>query len=123
MPTIPASTTPFYEKALILYHNEQNQQYKKCCTVDTALNNQLLTAFEYTYRLPLKKSFTGYSGANTPSLLRHLYGNYARILATDFTDNENNLRELCNPDEPLKSLYTRLNECIDYATVAGEPIT
>ena len=28
-----------------------------------------------------------------------------------------------NPREPLKSLFTRLNKCVDYATAAGDPVT
>ena len=45
------------------------------------------------------------------------------ILATDLAKNDKKLREAYNPDDPLKSLYTRLNECVDYTTVAGDPIT
>ena len=41
----------------------------------------------------------------------------------DLTENNKNLQENYNKDEPLKSLYTRLNECVDCATAVGEPIT
>ena len=41
----------------------------------------------------------------------------------DLEENDRKLRETYNPDKPLKSLYVRLNECVDYVTVAGEPIT
>ena len=44
-------------------------------------------------------------------------------MATDLAKNDKNLREPCNPEEPLKSLYKRLNECVDYTTAAGEPIS
>ena len=40
----------------------------------------------------------------------------------DLTENNKNLQENYNKDEPLKSLYTRLNECVDYATSTGKPI-
>ena len=55
-------------------------------------------------------------------LLIYLYNNYVRISATDLAKNNKNLREPYNLDEPPKSLYTRLNECVNYATAAGEPI-
>ena len=64
-----------------------------------------------------------YSIATNLTLLSHLYVHYARILATDMAKNNKNLREAYNPDDPLESLYTRLNKCVDYATAAGEPIT
>ena len=65
----------------------------------------------------------GYYGANTLLLLSHIYRNYARIPATKLVENNKNLRDPCNPEEPLESLYTRLNQCVDYATSEGEPIT
>ena len=41
---------------------------------------------------------------------------------TDLAENNRKLRKTYNTDEPLESLYTSLNECLDYATAAGEPI-
>ena len=122
-PNIRLWMTPFDKKALLRKHAKHRRQYNKCCNVDNALHNQLLTAFGDTYLLPLKNSFMGYSGATTLQLLGHLYAHYARILATDLAENEKKLGEAYNPDEPLESLFTRLNEYVDYATMAGEPIT
>ena len=90
--TIPEWTTPFNKKTLIHEHTDQHQQYDECCNVNSALHNQPLTSFENTHVLPLKKAFTGYSGANTLSLLIHLYSNYKRISATDLNDNNKKLR-------------------------------
>ena len=53
----------------------------------------------------------------------HIYGNCARIFAMDLAYNDKKLRDSCNPNEPLNSPYTRLNECVDYAAAAGNPIT
>ena len=121
--SIPSWTTPFDEKALLHEDAEQRQQYNECCNVDADLSNQLLKAFEYTYLSPLKNLFTGYYGSTTLTLLSHLYVYYAQILATDLAENERNLRENYNTNKPLERLYTRLNECVDYATTAGDPIT
>ena len=41
----------------------------------------------------------------------------------DLAENDRKLQETFNPDKPLKSLYTRLNECVDYRTTVGDPIT
>ena len=64
----------------------------------------------------------GYSIATTLTLPIHLYGNYARILATDLAANNQKLSNPFNPNKLLESLYTRLNERVDYATTAGNPI-
>ena len=75
------------------------------------------------YLYPLKNAFTGYSSIPTLNLIIHIYGNYTRISATDLVENDNHLREPFNPNEPLESLYTRLNKCGDYGTAASNPIT
>ena len=65
----------------------------------------------------------GYSATTTLQLIGQLYGHYARISTTDVMANDANLREQFNPDDPLKSLYTRLNECVNYATTTGDTTT
>ena len=45
------------------------------------------------------------------------------MLSTDLELNNYKMRQPFNIDEPVKSVYTRLNECIDYANLAGKPIT
>ena len=57
------------------------------------------------------------------NLLNHLYAHYAYILETDLAENNRNTRETFNPNKPLESLHMRLNKCVNYATVVGEPIT
>ena len=115
-PSIPAWETPFGKKALLCENAEKRQKYNECCKVDATLRDQLLTAFEDTYLSPLKNAFTGYSGATTLNLISQLYAHYVRILAIDLAENNRKLQETFNLDKPLKRLYTRLNECVDYAT-------
>ena len=57
------------------------------------------------------------------TLLSHMYTHYARIFSTDLAEINRKLQETYNLNEPLESLYTRLNECVDYATSTSEPIT
>ena len=56
-------------------------------------------------------------------LLTHLYENYARIYLSDMTANNERLRASYNSEEPLESLIERLDECADFATAAGEPVS
>ena len=65
----------------------------------------------------------GYSETKNLLLLIHLYGQYARILTTDIAENNQKLRDSFYPYKPLKSLYVRLNECVDYATTSGDTTT
>ena len=56
---ILAWTYPFVEKRLIREHVGQLRQYNKCRNINSALCNQLLTAFEDICLSPLKHVFTG----------------------------------------------------------------
>ena len=110
--TIPVCTSPFDEKKLIRENAEQRQQCNECHNVEVALRNQLLTASKDIYLSPLNHTFMGYSRTTTVLLLSHLYGYYARILATDLTENDTKLNGAFNPNELLESLYTRISECV-----------
>ena len=44
-------------------------------------------------------------------------------MATDLAENDTKLREAFNFDEPLKILYARLNECVEYPTTANDSVT
>ena len=114
---------PFDEKKLILEHVGLCQQYDECCSINAALRNQLHRDFEDTCLTPLNNAFTGYSGTTTIPLPSHIYVHYTSILATDLAVNNQKLRQPFNPNEPLESLYMRLNKCVDYATQAGDPVT
>ena len=53
-------------------------------------------------------------------LLKHLYKNYAIISPLDMATNDEKLRALYNPEEPLESLIERLDECAYFATADGD---
>ena len=115
-PTILAWTTFFDEKALLREHAKHHQQYDECRNVNAALRNQLMVASEDTYLLLLRTALMGYYVSTMLCLLIHLYYNYAIILATYLAKNDKKLREPYHPEKPLKSLYTRLNKCVNYTT-------
>ena len=56
------------------------------------------------------------------NLINHLYRHYPMILATIIVAISEQLREIYYLDDPLERLYTRFNECVDYATSSSEPI-
>ena len=66
--------------------------------------------------------FMGYSSNTILTLLSRINGHYSRILVTDLAANDQKMREPFNPYKPLEILYTRITECIDYATAAGKPV-
>ena len=71
----------------------------------------------------LKNGYTGYATRWTMYLLTHLCKNYVRISPSDMAENDKRLLESYNTEEPLKSLIERLDECADFATAAGDPVS
>ena len=71
----------------------------------------------------LKNGYTGYDTRSKMDLLTHLYKNYARISSSDMAANDERLRTSYNAEETIESLIEGLNECADFATVAGEPVS
>ena len=55
--------------------------------------------------------------------LTHIYKNYARISPLDMAAKDEILRSSYNAEELLKSLTERLDECAEFATAAGEPVS
>ena len=85
--------------------------------MDATLRNQLLKVLENTYLYPPQSAIPALH------LIGHFYGHYARISATDIAANNVKLREPYNPNEPLESLYMRINACNNYVKSAGNTIT
>ena len=76
--------------------------------------------FNYTYPpFPLKRYFP----LPMIDLIVHLYRNYTRISAADLAVNDTHLQEAYNANDPLQSLYERLNKREYYAAVTIDTIT
>ena len=56
-------------------------------------------------------------------LITHLYNHYTHISPSDMVENDERLRASYNTKEPPEILITRLNECTDFTTAAGEPVS
>ena len=102
---------------------EQRHKNDKRINIDSVLHRKLLTALEDNYLSLPKHTFTGYYGMATLLLIIYLYGHYARILSTELVENSTKMQEPFNPTNPIESLYTRINKCIEYKTTAEKLVT
>ena len=88
-----------------------------------ALKNQLLAVFDDPYLFKLKNEYTGYATSSTMDLIKHLYEHYAFISPSNMVVNDERLRVSYNAEDPLESIIERLNDCADFATADGEPVS
>ena len=120
---VPARTAPAEEKRALREYTKKRRLYDEYRTVDADLKNQLLAVFDDPYPATLKNRYTGYATRSTMYLLTNIYKNYARISPSDMAAKGERLRSLYNTEEPLESLIERLDECTDFVTAAGEPVS
>ena len=92
--------------------------YDECRVVNTALKNQLVSAFDNPYISMLKHYFTGYTMKTTMDLIQNLYANYDRISSTDMAANDKRLKSSYNAEESLEDLIKSLKECADFEAAA-----
>ena len=56
-------------------------------------------------------------------LITHIYEHYGRIIPLDMAVNDEILQASYKTEEPIESLIKRINECADFATASGEPVS
>ena len=83
----------------------------------------MLAVFDDPYLATFKNGYTGYATRLTMDILTHLYKNYARISPSDMTSKNERLQALYNSEEPLENLIKRIDECADFVTASGEPVS
>ena len=54
-------------------------------------------------------------------MLQHLYDNYVVISAVDLTENDDKLREVYDPSQPIVPLFHRFEAAVEYADAANRP--
>ena len=88
-----------------------------------ALRNQLVSVLNNTYILPMSNPFTWSSLMHAINIIQHLCHHYESISNTDMEENKYQFHVAYNFKEPLEILIKRLNECVDFATAASDPLT
>lgn len=71
----------------------------------------------------MKDQYVLYANTSTLALLNHLYANYSNITAKDLVDNLNKMNEQYDVNLSIETLFTRLEDCVDFAQAGGTPIT
>ena len=82
---------PTEDKIILREHTEQISLYDEYRTVNSALNNQLLTVFDDLYLSTLKNGYTRYATRSTNDLPTYLYENYSCISLSYMAANNERL--------------------------------
>jgi hypothetical protein len=90
--------------------------------VDQAMKNQIITVFKPMYLKILNNDMVGFAHTTARYMLEHLFLSYCRITVADLEHNFENMRNACDPQQPVETLFKQIQYYVDDAE-AGETIT
>ena len=122
-PTIPARSTGETVRRIERQHREVLRTYHEVLRTDSALRQQLLSAFDDMYLKANKQPHVGYSNRTTLVLLQHLYANYGLISQMDLDENETRMKAPYDSTTPIENLFSQIDESIEYADNGNSPFT
>jgi hypothetical protein len=101
---------------------EDAQTYQTCTSVQQALNKQIISVFEKMYLDILNNNMVGYANISARDMLDHLFETYGNITAVDLEISFEHMRQTCDPQQPVESLFKQIQDCADYSE-AGDFLT
>ena len=90
--------------------------------VQQTLKKQILQAVPDTYLAVLQDALLGYADVTPRTMLEYLMTKYGQVKPEDIESNRAKLQQAWNPDDPIETVWTRIQLCTQYAVIAGEPL-
>jgi hypothetical protein len=83
--------------------------------VQQALKKQIITVFEPMYLEVLNDDMVGFANISARAMLHHLFITYGNITAVDLGNNFEHMRRAWDPQQPVESLFKKIQDCADYS--------
>jgi hypothetical protein len=101
---------------------EDVQTYRTCTSAQQALKKQIISVFEPIYLEILNDNMVGYAKISSRDMLDHLFETYGNITAVDLEINFEHMRRAWDPQQPVDTLFKKIQDCADYSEAGGVPI-
>jgi hypothetical protein len=98
---------------------EDVQTYRTYTSVQQALKKQIISIFEPMYLDVLNDNMVGLAKISARDMLDHLFSTYGNITAVDLEINFEHMRRAWDPQQPVESLFKKIQDCADYAEAGG----
>jgi hypothetical protein len=98
---------------------EDVQTYRTYTSVQQALKKQIISVFEPIYLDVLNDNMVGFANISARDMLDHLFSTYGNITVVDLEINFENMRRAWDPQQPVESLFKRIQYCADYYEAGG----
>jgi hypothetical protein len=93
-------------------------QNLKCCGAAIE-KKQIITVFEPMYLEILNNDMVGFASTNSRYMVEHVFLFYGSITAVDLEHNFENMQITWDPQQPVKTLFKQIQDCVDYAESGG----
>jgi hypothetical protein len=97
------------------------QTYRTCTSVQQSVKKQIISAFEPMYFNILNDNMVGYTNISARDMLDHLFETYSNITAVNLEINFEHMRRTWDPQQPVESLFKKIQDCADYSEAGGCP--
>jgi hypothetical protein len=98
---------------------EDVQTYRTYTSVQQALKKQIISVFEPMYLDVLNDNMVGFANISARDMLDHLFSTYGNITAVDLEINFEHMRREWDPQQPVESLFKKIQDCADYYEAGG----
>jgi hypothetical protein len=85
----------------------------------TGFEKQIISVFEPMYLYILNDNMVGYANISARYMLDHLFDTYGNITAVDLEISFDHMRQAWDPKQPVKSLFTQIQDCADNSEAGG----
>jgi hypothetical protein len=102
-------------------HREATQVYRTYHNVDQAIKKLIIESFDNAYLHALSDEIVGYANCTSLQLLTHLLTYYAMIAHTELTQNYERLNKPYDPNQPIKTLFQKIQDARAFAVAGGHP--
>jgi hypothetical protein len=120
---IPPNATQAQIGAITRQFSQEFRAFQTMDRTDTALKQQILSAFDDDYTEELNHLHTGYTGVTAFELIRHLYDCYGLLDAVDLATNNDRMKEKWIATTPITKLYKQIESAMDVAEIGNAPFT
>jgi hypothetical protein len=127
LPEPPAA--PIYN-GTATHRQQQKEDFNSACKIYyeardllIKLRQLMLQAIPNKYIARLRHPTCRYANVHPRTILQHLLDNYGKIKPRDLTANRERLKTPWKPDEAIELVFTNGEECREFATEGGDPIS
>jgi hypothetical protein len=102
-------------------HREETQVFRTHHNVDQAIKKLIIKAFDDAYLNALSDEIVGYANCTSLQILTHLLTYYAMIAPTELTQNYKRLNTLYGPNQPIETLFQKIQDARAFTLAGGQP--